>query len=380
MMNPKYLASLNANMNDNLFSDKVNALFGLQTDTQEPQITNITEIHRRGFQWNNSTYFNDSATTSVQDGNVTWDGNEVFAENSTTENRAVVAFQLSVAVVVIVSNSLVVTVIIKHDTFREIKYYFVASLSVADIMLGFLYIYNVARITVFRALYKGDVAINLCRFTLGLMTMAGTASIFNLLLITLDQYFKISRPFTYQRVVTEAKAKVACSIAWLASFCMMIMNWIFVDTLRLSARCDVTGSDLNWSIFKCFVLYSTPVAMIIIYTDVFSITKRHLRQIAAQGVPAPTAVGESVNGPSQNPVNYKREAKVAMTFLIIVSFYIVSWVPYNTAVLYFICNPEKYNSTIINVLGGLISINSSVNPFVYAYRYSILIVCLCKFL
>jgi len=97
----------------------------------------------------------------------------------------------------------------------DINNMFLVSLACSDFVIGLvsMTLYPIYMIT--RSWFLGPV---ICDIWLCLDYTLSMASVANLMLICLDRYFSVTRPFTYRVKRTRKKAAIAIILAWIGSF------------------------------------------------------------------------------------------------------------------------------------------------------------------
>ncbi|XP_064631255.1 octopamine receptor 1-like [Lineus longissimus] len=116
---------------------------------------------------------------------------------------------------VVLGNSLVIVAVFTSEKLRSVTNMFIASLACADLMLGVLVLpfsttVEVLGYWVFQNLW--------CSVWLAVDVCLSTASILNLVAISLDRYIAITRPIRYPRMMTSKRGKILIASVWITSF------------------------------------------------------------------------------------------------------------------------------------------------------------------
>lgn len=111
------------------------------------------------------------------------------------------AFEVLVAIFAVVGNALVIFVFRKERRLRRRTNYYIVSLAAADLLVGLLGI-------PFAILSSVGLPVNLhaCLFTVSLLIVLCTISIFCLVAVSVDRYWAILHPMGYSRNVRTKTA------------------------------------------------------------------------------------------------------------------------------------------------------------------------------
>lgn len=119
------------------------------------------------------------------------------------------------SLVTILGNSLVVISIRVNSHLQTISNYYLLSLAVADLILGTVSMNLYTAYIIMGRWTLGHLA---CDLWLTLDYVASNASVMNLLVISFDRYFSVTRPLTYRTKRTPKKAAALIALAWVVSF------------------------------------------------------------------------------------------------------------------------------------------------------------------
>ncbi|XP_015450333.1 D(1B) dopamine receptor [Pteropus alecto] len=306
----------------------------------------------------------------------------------------------------LVGNVLVCAAIVRSRHLRaRMTNLFIASLAVSDLFVALLVmpwkaVAEVAGYWPFGAFCDVWVAFDI---------MCSTASILNLCVISVDRYWAISRPFCYQRKMTQHVALVMVGLAWTLSILISFIpvqlhwhrdkvgSWDGVDPPSnlanrtpweeagepevMAENCD---SSLNriYAISSSLISFYIPVAiMIVTYTRIYRIAQVQIRRISSLERAAEHAQScrrRVAGAPTSLRASIKKETKVLKTLSVIMGVFVCSWLPFfilNCMVPFCSGRPEGpragfpcVSETTFNVFVWFGWANSSLNPIIYAFN------------
>ncbi|XP_050995321.1 trace amine-associated receptor 13c-like [Labeo rohita] len=191
-----------------------------------------------------------------------------------------------------------------------------------------------------------------------------SVSVHTVALIAVDRFLALSSPFLYSEKISPTVICIATLFNWLFSllynFTLLYINGNFTD-VTCPGECVFIIDGVS-SLIDLLIVFLMPCTVIIIlYTHVFFIAKKHATAIRALQVHNSTQS-------SKNRVSDKSERKAAVQLGILVvvfllcllPYYICSLViPYSHADLFYV----RDVSTVVFYL------NSTINPIIYALFY-----------
>lgn len=296
---------------------------------------------------------------------------------------AFVAVALSLIIILTIGgNILVVLSPIVSKRLRTVTYYFLVSLAIADLLLGITVlpwsaIYTISSEWPFSTVF--------CNIYISCDVMFCTASILHLLVISLERYFAITRPYAYQRKMNHRKATTIIIVVWVVSlgvsFLPLHLGWNTADGSVQNYN-DPTQCILVWNkpyaLFDGVLLFFLPlILMVFVYVRIVSIAYKQAKSIQKLMVkPAPSVRTTSPNGDmtdqekqentNNNHKNVVDEHKAVKIIAVVMGSFVVCWVPYFTMFTFGpLCN-WNISDLLYNIVLWLGYINSLINPLVYA--------------
>ncbi|XP_076848933.1 muscarinic acetylcholine receptor M1 [Brachyhypopomus gauderio] len=117
--------------------------------------------------------------------------------------------------ITILGNLLVLISFRVNSQLRTVSNYYLLSLAVADLILGMVSMNLYTAYIIMGHWMLGHLA---CDLWLALDYVASNASVMNLLVISFDRYFSVTRPLTYRARRTPKRAAQLIALAWAVSF------------------------------------------------------------------------------------------------------------------------------------------------------------------
>ena len=230
----------------------------------------------------------------------------------------------------------------------------VFSLAVADFLVGLLVMPVEAIRTVESCWFLGRVVCALNPYSAYVLT---SASLGNLVLISVDRYVAVCEPLLYPSQVTMRRTLVCCTINWA---CSILYNaWQLFQHLsnpdannRCFGECVVVVSYINGMV-DIVVTFIAPCSIIIIlYLKIFVVAISQARSLQAR-VGCSKSSGEKTR---------RSERKAARTLGIVVVFFLLCFTPY-------FCWPFSIDISSLHFLTWILQFNSCLNPLIYAIFY-----------
>ncbi|NWY67904.1 ACM2 protein, partial [Erithacus rubecula] len=167
---------------------------------------------------NNSTYIN-SSTENVM---------ALESPYKAVEVVFIVLVAGSLSLVTIIGNILVMVSIKVNRHLQTVNNYFLFSLACADLIIG---IFSMNLYTLYTVIGYWPLGPVVCDLWLALDYVVSNASVMNLLIISFDRYFCVTKPLTYPVKRTTKMAGMMIAAAWVLSFILWapaILFWQFI--------------------------------------------------------------------------------------------------------------------------------------------------------
>uniref|UniRef100_A0A8C1IEE7 Trace amine-associated receptor 13c-like n=1 Tax=Cyprinus carpio TaxID=7962 RepID=A0A8C1IEE7_CYPCA len=227
----------------------------------------------------------------------------------------------------------------------------ILSLAVADLIVGLIVIPLMGIRFIETCWYFGETFCSLFLFTVFVVV---SASLGNLVFISVDRYIAVSDPLRYTVRVTTDKVVFCIIINWLCSIIYSVI--ILYNTMFYPETQDRCYGDCSVSfkfehvVTDLIITFVAPSSIIMsIYVKIFCVAKYQAKVV------------NSVTGISRS------QRKAAKTLGIVVMVYFVCWIPYYIVIL--IEGNDTKESVEFNVTCWIVYMNSCMNPLIYALFY-----------
>uniref|UniRef100_A0A8C4X368 G-protein coupled receptors family 1 profile domain-containing protein n=1 Tax=Erpetoichthys calabaricus TaxID=27687 RepID=A0A8C4X368_ERPCA len=237
----------------------------------------------------------------------------------------------------------------------------ILSLAVVDFLVGLLVMPFKFSNYIEYCWYFGDM---MCSFHYGCYLLLTSASVSNLVFISLDRYLAVCNPFFYNAKVTMPRTLFCVFLSWLLSLLYILT---YMNSEGSSIITDCVGACAfdyiaAWNLIDFIFTFMLPFSvMFCLYTRIFMVASRHARAINS-------VIQKTESTQSRKIKISKSERKAAKTLGIAVFTFIICWLP---VFLMSVC--YQYVPLTIGFLNNiycgfnLVSlINSGLNPIIYA--------------
>ncbi|XP_047355834.1 muscarinic acetylcholine receptor DM1 isoform X1 [Vespa velutina] len=200
------------------------------------------------------------------------------------ERVGIVIVAIILSLVTVIGNIMVMISFKIDKQLQTISNYFLFSLAVADFAIGLI---SMPLFTVYTVLGYWPLGPYVCDTWLALDYLASNASVLNLLIISFDRYFSVTRPLTYRARRTTVKAAIMIGCAWGISLLLWppwIYAWPYIEgqrTVPINA-CYIQFIETNHyiTVGTAIAAFYVPVTvMIILYWRIWKETEKRQRDL-----------------------------------------------------------------------------------------------------
>ncbi|XP_072849275.1 muscarinic acetylcholine receptor M3 [Pogona vitticeps] len=216
------------------------------------------------------------------------------------------------ALVTIIGNILVIVAFKVNKQLKTVNNYFLLSLACADLIIGIISMNLFTTYIIMDRWALGNLA---CDLWLSIDYVASNASVMNLLVISFDRYFSITRPLTYRAKRTTRRAGVMIGLAWVISFILWAPAILFWQYF-VGKRTVLEGECYIQFLTEPIITFGTAIAafylpvtiMSILYWRIYKETEKRTKELAglqASGSEAEEARFVNQTGSSRSCSSYE---------------------------------------------------------------------------
>ncbi|XP_035276509.1 trace amine-associated receptor 13c-like [Anguilla anguilla] len=250
----------------------------------------------------------------------------------------------------------------------------VMSLAVADMLLGMLVMpFSMVR-SVAGCWYFGEV---FCQLHSSFDMFLATVSIFHLICIAIDRHEAVCNPLHYSRRITIPIAFLMSTLSWsiAAAYSYGLLYSKadekgvedYIASIHCLGSCFpfVLSFNALWGVLDSLIAFFVPcVIMMGLYAKIYLVAREHARKIEGMNNKRP------VNEENRNKLSQGSEQKAAKTLGIVVSAFIVCWLPFFINSLIDPYTTFSTNSPVLSdAFVWLGYFNSGLNPIIYGLFY-----------
>uniref|UniRef100_A0A8C4W181 Muscarinic acetylcholine receptor n=2 Tax=Gopherus TaxID=38771 RepID=A0A8C4W181_9SAUR len=188
------------------------------------------------------------------------------------------------ALMTIIGNILVIVAFKVNKQLKTVNNYFLLSLACADLIIGVI---SMNLFTIYIIMDRWALGSLACDLWLSIDYVASNASVMNLLVISFDRYFSITRPLTYRAKRTTKRAGMMIGLAWVISFILWapaILFWQYFVGKRTVPPNECYIQFLSEPVITfgtAIAAFYLPVTiMTILYWRIYKETEKRTKELA----------------------------------------------------------------------------------------------------
>ena len=223
-----------------------------------------------------------------------------------------IVFYLAIAMVTTANNLLVICAVHSNPRLLRPAYLFILSLAVADLMVGVVVLpLRVVEVMAF----QWTRGLTWCEVSLCLTLFSLSASMLNLLSVTIDRYIAIAYPLEYKGLITDRRVVCVVMTTWFVSGLISFFPLAGIGkkergvrNIRVCRFADTLKEEYMAAFFGLICALPT-VVISVCYLKIYCLARRQERQIASLSVNKRVRQRSG----SKTQVYFYRESKAAKT-------------------------------------------------------------------
>lgn len=287
-------------------------------------------------------------------------------------------FLVLIMLATVFGNVLVIAAVYLYHRLRRMTNFFIISLAVSDLFVALIHLPLRIDQSVHNNNWCFDKApgvVTTCAYWIVMDTMFSSASICNLVVISIDRFLAITKPFEYQRRMTKKVGFALIAFVWVYAMlwgALSLIDWSGDSTpenphinvaFSKSGERNCGKQDRIYYTVAMAVAFFLPLLIVIItYSCVFRVAFTQAKAVASLD-------------PTKGKRHILRELKATKTIAIVIGVFIVCWLPTFIIIVMslwcdscftpFITNRALSYAIRITFIFVLPIMNSSLNPLIY---------------
>lgn len=278
--------------------------------------------------------------------------NYLFTNSPSVMCVLLYSFLVLLSVVTICGNMLVILSVICFKQLQSPTNYLILSLALADLLVGILVHPLSMAFSLSSCIYHEEL---FCKIRASFDISLSSCSILHLCCISVDRYYAVCRPLTYESKITNSVVVVMILTSWVVSVLIGISILIGgLNNEQCEEQCFI-DILLENTVGPVFSFYLPVIIMLCIYLKIFLVAQRHVRSIRNT-----TALADVS----------KMQSKATKTLAVVLGAFLLCWTPFFLCITFGPFTPLSIPVSVIETLNWLTLANSMLNPFIYAFFYS----------
>ena len=268
-------------------------------------------------------------------------GSLIFIENLTT-----IIINIMCSVIATTANGIILVTFLKTNHLRSPSHLLLVCLTFADFLTGFI-------VQPFYAAYKITYLLEQnslsCLFRISVETVAwfsAAVSCSMFVAITQERYFALHFHLRHHEVITKTRV-------------MAFIVFLLVFSASLSASRFAMEDSKPFLVTTVVSLFSTTLALLISDWKIYSLVRRHHRQIQ----------GQNVIQAQQNTSELISLRKSALRMVVVASLYMIAYLPFTCVLVAYLWQSFTVNIEVAyDITRTIAFMTASWNPFLYCFK------------
>ncbi|XP_056322191.1 trace amine-associated receptor 13c-like [Danio aesculapii] len=238
----------------------------------------------------------------------------------------------------------------------------ILSLAVADLLVGLIVMPVEAIKLIETCWYFGDT---FCGLFLTIMALLGSTSLSNLVLIAVDRYVAVCHPLLYPQKITITKTLISICLCWIFSSAYSTVVIVQNKHSDSSQRTDLCYGECSFNPSFIYIVINEIYYFVLPCTVIITAYMR-IFYVAFKQVKVINSLMKSGKCVTEGSVKRKSEHKAALTLGIIVTVYLLCYIPYY---ILSIIGPTVISLDTMTYLLWAFYGSCALNPLIYALFY-----------
>ncbi|XP_033105183.1 probable G-protein coupled receptor 21 [Anneissia japonica] len=239
----------------------------------------------------------------------------------------ITTFIFTAMILIIGGNLIVITVFHYTPSLRNPTSVFITSLAIADLGVGISCLFSIQAVFA----EKWSFSFGFCKAVGFSLAVVVGVSIMTLGCISIDRYIAVTKPLRYYTIVTKKRARLASLGVWILSFIIFIpslFGWGSYEFSKETYECRLHWSqDVGFSFYVISILV-IPNLLIstFCYYHIYKACQQQVKKLQkVEKFSTDNATSDSLESDTSRK---NHERTVAKIFLIIVSAFYITWLPF----------------------------------------------------
>lgn len=282
-------------------------------------------------------------------------------------------FLVLIMLATIFGNLLVISAVYLYHRLRRMTNFFIISLAVSDLCVALGHLPLRIDTSVHNNNWcfdKEEGDFTTCAYWVVMDTVFSSASMCNLVIISIDRFLAITKPFEYQSRMTKRVGFSLIAFVWVYAMLwgvLSLVNWeggsqSNIEVSTIGGRSCAKNDKIYYTTAMAVAFFLPLLIVIVTYSCVFRVAFTQAKAVASLD-------------PNKGKRRILRELKATKTISVVIGVFIVCWLPAFILIVMsswcsvcfesFQKNPTLAQVVTIPFISVLPVMNSSLNPLIY---------------